>query len=63
MSFWDLVNEVSDASLKAGFSPEEVKKGIRPHPDLNSVQDPWGTYHYMGGSGSHKTHGITPKKK
>ncbi|MDR0656871.1 MAG: hypothetical protein LBG22_11200 [Treponema sp.] len=63
MGFWDFVKEIGDASLKAGFSPDEVNKGVRPHPDRNTVQDPWGTHHYYGGSNNHRHHGITPKKK
>jgi hypothetical protein len=48
MGFWDFVKEIADASLKAGFTPDEVNKGVRPHPEGNTVQDPWGTHHYYG---------------
>ena len=35
MGFLDFVAEIAEASLKAGFSSEEVKRGVRPHPDKN----------------------------
>ena len=63
MGFWDFVGDVAKACEDAGFSRSEIKKGLRPHPDMNTVQDLWGTHHYYGGSDLFKSHGITKKKK
>ena len=63
MGFWDFVNEVAKAHKDAGYSSSEIKKGLRPHPDRNTVQDIFGTHHYYGGSNLFKSHGINPKKK
>ena len=63
MSFWDFVKEITDASKDAGFTPKEIQEGVRPHLDRNTVQDPWGTHHYYGGSGLHRDHGITPRRR
>ena len=63
MGFDDFVKALAKAHKDAGYSRSEIKKGVRPHPDLNTVQDIWGTHHYYGGSDLFKLHGINPKNK